>query len=927
MSLDRLMPLKFFRIAWRLRPELRVAIPPQQAAMFYAIICDAVAAEAEGSPAMPEGVLLAAPDQGQIFASPQRPLTLAASILEHDEAVAARRVHQLHDGLLKLGRRPAKAQRLKKFEVLDPVDLVSGRTLRAGQQPNAVSVAALDKQFADLSTLNSITLRFDAPLTAKRPQAQRREGHAFFDQEYFAASLFMKRLEDRLSALGWQLPTASDESSRLRAEPVDLVWLDVGYRGKKVMTLGGVVGRVRLDNVSARDLLLLVLGQYVHAGENTRFGFGRYVIEELIQETGEHQALVFPRSSSLLTAALTPHNLDVVATESELESGPLRAAVRAIEQGNYQPDPLFHMAISKISGGQRRLSIPSRRDRALQRLVLDELAPAIDAFLESSAIAYRRGLGRQQAPRRVRQAVRDGYRWSVKADFSSFFDNVDIGLLRTRLRAYLPDEDLLRLIDQWLVMDTNQPQSRGLPTGSPLSPVLANLLLDQFDERIAAQGGQLIRYSDDFLILCRDEAQARSMCRIAANEAEQLRLELNQTKTQVAAPGDTFQFVGYRFTLGDQWQVDGDESAVLIEDLGWQKANQHSAPLASRVHLPGEAEQWNDSAASILVVGPNVSRLSADTKSLSIECEGVLKQKIPLADLQSIITLGNTELPWRTVGNLMAAGIPIDLCDEWLRPITTISREAQVAEAVWVERQLNAAASAELRLQVARKLIACKLHNYACLSKSLRGGRDAVVNQLIDASVAAEQSSSIDVLLGIEGAGAAVWYGSFAQWLGRDFTFTHRVAPDATDPINVLLNIAYTLMHRLASLVIQHSGLLPTVGILHVPRALHHALASDLQEPLRHVADRAVIEASRILRASDFKHDPTGPFALSIQPRARATFLELFHRHMQMAVTGHNQHEPAAYRRQFERMTRSWKRCLETNQAADFQPFRHPGGA
>ncbi len=200
--------------------------------------------------------------------------------------------------------------------------------------------------------------------------------------------------------------------------------------------------------------------------------------------------------------------------------------------------------------------------------MLDEIAPAIDACLESSAIAYRRGLGRQQAPRRVRQAVRDGYRWAVKADFSSFFDNVDIELLRSRLRAYLPDKRLLTLMDQWLTLDATDSRRRGLPTGSPLSPVLANLLLDQFDERIAAQGGRLIRYSDDFLILCRDEAQARSMCRIAANEAEQLRLELNRTKSYVAAPGETFQFVGYRFRLGDQWQVDGDESAILIEDLG-----------------------------------------------------------------------------------------------------------------------------------------------------------------------------------------------------------------------------------------------------------------------------------------------------------------------------------------------------------------------
>ncbi len=96
----------------------------------------------------------------------------------------------------------------------------------------------------------------------------------------------------------------------------------------------------------------------MHAGENTRFGFGRYAIEEVLDDSSVSSYISLPRSASLLEAAFSPNNLDVVATADELESGPLRAAVSAIERGNYTPDPLFHVSIDKISGGQRLLSIP-----------------------------------------------------------------------------------------------------------------------------------------------------------------------------------------------------------------------------------------------------------------------------------------------------------------------------------------------------------------------------------------------------------------------------------------------------------------------------------------------------------------------------------------------------------------------------------------
>src|SRR5262249_59106429 len=119
-----------------------------------------------------------------------------------------------------------------------------------------------------------------------------------------------------------------------------------------------------------------------------------------------------------------------------------------------------------------------------------------------------------------------------RSDFHRFFDSIDHGLLRQRLDAYLADDRLVELIMLWVTSGAIQP-GRGLPTGSVLSPLLANLFLDQFDEHVVGEGARLVRYADDFLLLFRDETQAKAVYEDAYREAEQLRLTLNEEKTHL----------------------------------------------------------------------------------------------------------------------------------------------------------------------------------------------------------------------------------------------------------------------------------------------------------------------------------------------------------------------------------------------------------
>ncbi len=909
-------PLNFFRVRWTLRPKEIATVPPQHSAMIYAMICDATAAENGGQAAMPEGVLLAAPDQGLVEVDPQVGLSLACTFLDSSPKTAARRIQQLHVGLVKLGRNPARGQRLKQFDVVGAYDLVAQRMLQGGQAPTALSVDKLDDQLTRLVGQESIVLRFDSPLRCSRPKIDQREGHVCFDQQFFSARLFLNRLSNRLASLGWEFPAEHDDGRVPSASPVDLVWLDVGYGGKHAKTLGGVVGRVEFRGLSTRELMQLILGQFVHVGENTRFGFGRYQIED-----SQLTPAAIQRSQSLVDYALSSTAIDSVATEYGLESGILRRSADEIDQGTYRCDPHYTVEIPK-DGGSRTLRIPSLRDRALQRLILQRIAPAIDGFLESSAIANRRGLGREQAPRRIRQAARDGFRWSVKADFLGFFDSVQHSVLFERLRAYLPDSKLIDLLTHW-VTEGAPARGVGLATGSPLSPVLANLLLDQFDERITRHGVRLVRYADDFLILCRDKQQAESLASIARDEASALALQLNENKTLIASPGEAFQFVGYRFEFSELWRHDEIEGAVAIEDLGWRKAQQRTVPKSVRFELPGEGTAWNSGATQTLILGPGMRRLEFESDHAAIDCEGKPRRKIPLNGVTSVLVIDRTEVPWHSQCRMASSGIAVEFCDLWGQPEYVLAAQPRSADARWVQLQLQIASDVTARLTIARRLVQAKIHNYACLADTVAGSGSRTARELWRAALAAGSASSIDFLLGIEGNAAAVWYAEFPRCLGRDFTFTHRVAPDAADPVNVLLNIGHTIVHRLATRLIAHSGLLSTIGILHSPRAGHHSLASDLQEPLRHVVDRAVIEATGILRATDFRVDSDGQYPLTIQPRARIAFLELLHQHLATGVHGHRQSEPIEYRRQIDRMLRSLKEAMEKS-VESFEAFRHP---
>jgi CRISPR-associated protein Cas1 len=231
----------------------------------------------------------------------------------------------------------------------------------------------------------------------------------------------------------------------------------------------------------------------------------------------------------------------------------LQALGRQLLTGTYEPQPLLKLPMMKPDGSVRTLLIPTVMDRVAQTAATMVLMPLIESELEANTFGYRPGLSRMTAAREIERLRNLGYQWVVDADISNFFDNVDHALLFDRFSKLCDDEALTNLLRSWLtaeIADGSHPKPRntiGLPQGCPISPVLANLYLDKFDEAVEEGGFQLIRFADDFLILCKTQPAAEAALRLSENLLAELKLNLNDQKTRITTFSDGFKYLGYLF--------------------------------------------------------------------------------------------------------------------------------------------------------------------------------------------------------------------------------------------------------------------------------------------------------------------------------------------------------------------------------------------
>lgn len=298
----------------------------------------------------------------------------------------------------------------------------------------------------------------------------------------------------------------------------------------------------------------------------------------------------------------------------------IRELAAQIQAGTYQPGAIRRVHIPKPGTNETRpLGIPTVRDRVVQAAVVNVIEPIFERDFAAQSHGFRPGRGCKDALRRVDELLKAGYVHVVDADLKGYFDSIPHQRLMARLREKISDGSVLRLIESFLRTDIMDGAARwtpeaGAPQGAVLSPLLSNVYLDPLDHRVAQAGYQVVRYADDFVILCRTPEEAQAALELVREWSAENELTLHPTKTKIVdARSEGFDFLGYHFRGAKHWVRDksiqklkdtiraktrktsGDSLKFIIADVnrslvGWFGYFQHSRPFVF-VQLDGWIRQ------------------------------------------------------------------------------------------------------------------------------------------------------------------------------------------------------------------------------------------------------------------------------------------------------------------------------------------------
>ncbi len=362
---------------------------------------------------------------------------------------------------------------------------------------------------------------------------------------------------------------------------------------------------------------------------------------------------------------------------------------------------------------------------------------------------------------------------------------------------------------------------------------------------------------------------------------------------------------------------------MQIEDLGWREMPRSREP-ATRATLPGE-QDVESSRSGIWIVGPHVDWVGIEGKDVVCRSrQAGTEDRFQRRRVSELIVLGPTTLDHSLFRQREQDTIGLLLADDAGRWTCALTDQPPLELAGLVRAQVAVADDPQRVLQLARPLVAAKLINHAALATAYpaRGLSGALSQKLRSLAEQAQQAEQLDQLLGIEGAGAAAWYREFARRIDHRFSFERREHPAATDPVNAMLNLTQTILHRVICLTLVREGFAPSIGFLHQSSERHAALASDLQEPFRHLMDRVVIESTYAIAPGEFHETSSGPFPLRMEAGTYRTLVAAVFRMLATECVGSGAQAARSYRRHIATTTRSLHRHL-LNPEAQFKIFQH----
>ena len=576
-------------------------------------------------------------------------------------------------------------------------------------------------------------------------------------------------------------------------------------------------------------------------------------------------------------------------------SAPLSGAeLKALAQG-CSSDPRFSLEPARaaalprrdLSKAPREIAVLGPREKVIHRALLELLRPCLEPLFAPASIGFRQGLSRDSARNWVSEAVREGCTHAVEVDVASFFDSVPWDRLEAVLARSLPSADrqtlalLNSVIRQPLARPdgTPVPRSQGLLQGSPLSPLLANLYLTSWAERLLSQGCRLVRYGDDVLLLTRSREEAVRALDMAERLLADLELTLNRDKTAIVDIGAGFRFLGLE--LGPDTDLAGSEENLLRRTL-------YLAQPGTWAGLDGQAVAVREGEAQV--------------------------GRVPLEQINHLVLAGAGGISTALITVCREHEVPVTVADASGRVRATFHGQGRsFYQRLAAHGARHAGLSSAERVRLAAEVVRAKLAGYLAWWESLppaevRGAGQELhlACKRLESRVAQAEKAGVpdlalalDELRGIEGRAALLtfrWTNDRAAAVDAAWASEARHPHERADRWNALVDTLSFLLFCRFNAWLRARGLNPWLGLLHSPAAAYESLVCDLQEPFRARLDRLALKLVNQLKlpAGDCQPGPQGQWRFN--SAAWSTIVRAFETELDCQRAG----DPTTWRRMID---------------------------
>ncbi len=802
-----------------------------------------------------------------------------------------------------------------------------------------------------------------ARVLKEKSQRQQQKGERRYcrDIHHVDASLLLNRIWDTVAELlrrrGEETPARTSPPFNASIISGHIFWADSEYydAAGKPHVQGGLLGHTVWQFTQHLPLHwwhLLVLGQYTGIGQQRSFGLGRY---EWVTPDGE---LTYRRASaagSLLAQVIDTKNLQQAWLKVSESAGENRESQNGrepeiderylddnegsnnnsmddtrvwLEDSNQPQDPienrtqkleqLAHQLLNgkypvpsmrgyqtpKKNGGFRALQVPPFWDRVLQRAVIQILSPKMDKLMDNRSYGFRQGRSRMMARDAIQSAWRKGQHWVFEADISDYFNSVQWPRLLGRLRGLLYDDPIVECLMQWVqasveISDRVHTRERGLPQGAPVSPLLANVLLDDFDADMRVSGLHLVRFADDFVIMCASEKEAIKAEDTARRSLLEHGFTLNDDKTSITKASDGFKFLGYLFVNDMALDVGSGDTQLAPSvappidptldrhwsDLVSTKPNPQLFGLSQKettVITQGKRHNFG----TLLCVAGEPTVVSLKQGRVVAQRDETVLFDTPMQGVQSLLILGAHHVTTPALRAMMKADIPVHFASTqgyYEGSTYSHNRDSATGHQLWL-KQCELSNLAECSIAIAKALVSVRIQQQAELLRQRGVSEWSAIKQYVQRL---DTLTTLEQLNGIEGSAARLFFKALQQHLPPVWGFDGRNRRPPRDPVNVLLSLGYTVLYAHSDTLLRVAGLLPWQGFYHQTRGKHAALASDLMEPLRHIVERVALNQISQNRIQPEHFWITENGECRIQHEARKAYLSaLFERFHQQQKSG-----------------------------------------